>query len=1080
MGSDYRPSISEVADEVNGWVVDADAILTERIKVIRAGKAAIQVLRSAVVPVYRGNQVMWRILPLRNADRQLVSQIAQFVVLPDLPETLQAQLRKLLDEIPTVIETARSIVGFQRFFTFGDSRQAAERAAAKLRVYRRWYLSNRMARRIRQLAPAEDPRVQGLRVEGFLADWLDLSGLLGETSPAASLLPSNSFALLPNAMKILDRAAAEQDELKAAAVRAGNNVRAVEADRLLREMPVERLREATRERIQVAALRNRGFTTVYEVLLNGENVLYHQGLSETSARSIVAAAQTIRRTTFEEMPMRIDIGTRSSEHTELLRRLRVWEASRAFARSPAELSEIESLKPLVDVLSEDVSHVIVFCPSTPTAEDFTESIRVVVRCARRVCDLRDAAEASDPWEDFISRPADYYSLLAELGFLTEDEEKSHGDLPDDIVEAVRALELNTEYLNVSLRGYQSFGARFALVQRRVIIGDEMGLGKTIEALAVLTHLRAAGSHHALVICPAAVVTNWMREIAERTALPGYRLHGYDRTTELGSWIRSGGIAVTTYESLRWLDAIPGGLPRLGCVVVDEAHYIKNPAARRTERTLQIVRSSERAMLLTGTPLENRIEEFRKLVAYLRPDLEVDATGFAPKRFRRQVAPAYLRRNQEDVLTELPELIEVDEWLGLSSVDYMRYREAVRRGNFMATRQAAMLGGAESTKLQRLIEIVAEAEENGRHVLVFSYFLRVLDEVAAALPGRVFGPLTGSVQAAKRQKLIDDFKEARGGAVLLAQIEAGGVGLNIQAASVVIICEPQLKPTTEWQAIARAHRMGQARSVQVHRLLSEEGVDMRLHRLLGWKASVFKEFAHQSELAASAADAYDISESALAKEVIDAERQRLFGRSDPEWFQQNDGPTSSAGDTRSDTPSEAAEFGPHQNGPDEPPVNDTPPGGVSETGSKPAPKLLPYIVFSGTFPPVDETSPERLVENVVCLVDVEGPITGFRLHEAYIEASGDEDDVETARALDNAIARAESKGLIRSDNPLGAEGVRPRTFRLPNQPEVLPREMGPRSPTHIPPDELEYHLPELSDAEFAAGYEGLDHHGHQFG
>lgn len=112
---------------------------------------------------------------------------------------------------------------------------------------------------------------------------------------------------------------------------------------------------------------------------------------------------------------------------------------------------------------------------------------------------------------------------------------------------------------------------------------------------------------------------------------------------------------------------------------------------------------------------------------------------------------YLRRNQEDVLTELPELIEVDEWLGLSSVDYMRYREAVRRGSFMATRQAAMLGGAESTKLQRLIEIVAEAEENGRHVLVFSYFLRVLDEVAAALPGRVFGPLTGSVQAAKRHR-----------------------------------------------------------------------------------------------------------------------------------------------------------------------------------------------------------------------------------------------------------------------------------------------------------------------------------------
>ena len=86
-------------------------------------------------------------------------------------------------------------------------------------------------------------------------------------------------------------------------------------------------------------------------------------------------------------------------------------------------------------------------------------------------------------------------MLSELGFLTEDEQKTHGDLPDDIVEAVRKLELDTEYLSASLRGYQGFGARFALVQRKVIIGDEMGLGKTVEALAVLAHLRSKGAHH---------------------------------------------------------------------------------------------------------------------------------------------------------------------------------------------------------------------------------------------------------------------------------------------------------------------------------------------------------------------------------------------------------------------------------------------------------------------------------------------------------------------------------------------------------------------------------------------------------
>lgn len=138
----------------------------------------------------------------------------------------------------------------------------------------------------------------------------------------------------------------------------------------------------------------------------------------------------------------------------------------------------------------------------------------------------------------------------------------------------------------------------------------------------------------------------------------------------------------------------------------------------------------------------------------------------------------------------------------------------------------MLQGARSVKMQRLIEIVEEAEDNGRKVVVFSHFLRVLDRVAAALPGRVFGPLTGSVPAVKRQTMIDDFTAAQGGAVLVAQIQAGGVGLNIQAASVVVICEPQVKPTTEWQAIARAHRMGQLQSVQVHREIRMVFLDVR--------------------------------------------------------------------------------------------------------------------------------------------------------------------------------------------------------------------------------------------------------------
>lgn len=144
-------------------------------------------------------------------------------------------------------------------------------------------------------------------------------------------------------------------------------------------------------------------------------------------------------------------------------------------------------------------------------------------------------------------------MLSELGFLTEDEQKTHGDLPDEIVEAVRRLQLDTDYLSASLRGYQSFGARFALVQRKVIISDEMGLGKTVEALDVLAHLRANGDHHSMVLCPAAVVTNWVREISGKSSLGPHRVHGPGREVAARNWVRNGGVAVTTFETLGWFE-----------------------------------------------------------------------------------------------------------------------------------------------------------------------------------------------------------------------------------------------------------------------------------------------------------------------------------------------------------------------------------------------------------------------------------------------------------------------------------------------------------------------------------------------
>jgi len=195
---------------------------------------------------------------------------------------------------------------------------------------------------------------------------------------------------------------------------------------------------------------------------------------------------------------------------------------------------------------------------------------------------------------------------------------------------------------------------------------------------------------------------------------------------------------------------------------------------------------------------------------------------------------------------------------------------------MAMRRAAYAPAtpAHSAKLERLVELVGEAAANGHKVVIYSFFREFLDTVASNLGERAFGPLTGSLSPATRQDLVDQFSRVNGHAALVSQIQAGGVGLNIQAASIVIICEPQVKPTTEEQAIARCHRMGQVRSVQVHRLLVANSVDQRMLEILEAKAKLFDEYARRSDIAEATPDAVDISDGELARQVVELEQERL--------------------------------------------------------------------------------------------------------------------------------------------------------------------------------------------------------------
>ena len=174
--------------------------------------------------------------------------------------------------------------------------------------------------------------------------------------------------------------------------------------------------------------------------------------------------------------------------------------------------------------------------------------------------------------------------------------------------------------------------------------------------------------------------------------------------------------------------------------------------------------------------------------------------------------------------------------------------------------------SDSSKITRLLELCAEAKESGRKVVVFSFFLGIIEKVAQALGEDCFGIITGAIPSEERQDIIDKFAEAPDGSVIVSQIIAGGVGLNIQCASVVIICEPQWKPSTENQAISRCYRMGQSKSVLVYRLLSAKTVDEDIMEILREKSNVFDEFADESQI--------DEVNKQIMEEIVQKERERL--------------------------------------------------------------------------------------------------------------------------------------------------------------------------------------------------------------
>lgn len=462
--------------------------------------------------------------------------------------------------------------------------------------------------------------------------------------------------------------------------------------------------------------------------------------------------------------------------------------------------------------------------------------------------------------------------------------------------ATGALESRAlpEGFEVELRPYQQLGYDWLSFlydnQLGGVLADDMGLGKTVQSLALVTRVmqeqraaaREAGTSPRpfLVVAPTSVVPNWVGE-AKRFA-PGLRVVGIDETSKkkrraLTSVIGEAELVITSYALFR-LDYESYSSIQWSGLLLDEAQFVKN----RQSATHQLARRLDVPfkLAITGTPMENNVMELWSLLSIVAPGLFPSPAGFAEfyqkpiereadteklAQLRRRIRPLMLRRTKELVAKELPpkqeQTLEVElgpkqrkvydtylarerqRVLGLIG-DFEKNRFAIFRA-LTVLRQvaldAALVDEAHesvpSTKLDLLDNLLDDALGEGHRVLVFSQFTRFLGRVRSRLDaaGIEYAYLDGATK--KRDEVIERFRSGDAG-VFLISLKAGGFGLNLTEADYCILLDPWWNPATESQAVDRAHRIGQTRSVMVYRLVAKDTIEEKVMALKEAKAALF--------------------------------------------------------------------------------------------------------------------------------------------------------------------------------------------------------------------------------------------------
>jgi len=434
-------------------------------------------------------------------------------------------------------------------------------------------------------------------------------------------------------------------------------------------------------------------------------------------------------------------------------------------------------------------------------------------------------------------------------------------------------------LHAELRPYQKLGYEWLvfLYEHRLgaCLADDMGLGKTLQALAFLGYLKAKASRksplRALAVLPTSLLFNWQSEAAR--FLPGLSVACYSGSDRDTAMLDAHELTLTSYDLL-WRDSEAFAGRDFDLVIFDEAQALKNHRSRRATAARRLERRF--TLCLTGTPMENHPGEFHSIMDLALPGLMGPRKAFdealrnGDERPLRRARPFLLRRTKDAILKELPPKVEADVHLEMNEEQrsiYTRivaelreevaaaYREQTRAQAGISALAAltklrqlcispALLGHAiekPAPKMRHLLDQLLELNEEGHSVLVFSQFVKALDQLEKTLKHAGHPPLRldGGTPAKARGKAVDQFQNGDGPQVFLISLKAGGTGLNLTRASHVIHLDPWWNPAVENQASDRAHRIGQQHTVFIHRLLMRDSIEEKIMTLKARKQKLFQ-------------------------------------------------------------------------------------------------------------------------------------------------------------------------------------------------------------------------------------------------